>query len=136
MKQPRGFSLLEMAVAGVLMAILLSLCLKMLSATAIERQSVEKRLLAMQEAANLIERIAALPSNELTPERLALLQQTSAAPQILPGGVAQVSLESDQPDAQARQVRVEIRWGIRPEDAEAPVSLSYWPPGPRGGPSP
>jgi Tfp pilus assembly protein PilE len=129
----RGFTLVETAVAFGLMAMLIAVCLQMLSTMAAERRAVERRAVAMQEAANVVERIAALPWEQLTPERLSAMDLSRSVQESLPGGVAQVSLEPVEADPSARQIRVEITWVHPADNSEAPVSLRFWAYAPRGG---
>jgi hypothetical protein len=112
---------------------LMAVCLQMLATTAAERRAVERRAVALQEAANIVERIAALPWEQLTPERLAAMELSRSVQESLPGGVAQVSLEPVEADPRARQIRVEITWVHRADNSQAPVALSFWAYAPRGG---
>jgi len=67
----RGVVLLEVVAACGLMAVLVAVCLQMLAVTAATRRTVERRAIALQEAANLLERASALAWPDITPERLA-----------------------------------------------------------------
>ena len=69
----RGVLLIEVIAACGLTAVLLALCVQMLSLTALERRHIERRAIALQEAANLIERASAMPFDELSDAKLAEL---------------------------------------------------------------
>ena len=64
----RGMTLLELAVAGTLLGTLLVVCLQLLQATAAQRRAADQRQLALLEVGNVLERLAARPWADLTPE--------------------------------------------------------------------
>ncbi len=67
----RGFGLVEMTIACVLLAAAMAATLQVVGWVALERRAVERRERAVLEASNLMERIAARPWDELTTEALA-----------------------------------------------------------------
>jgi hypothetical protein len=120
----RGVILVEVVVGCALAALLLALCVQMLSLTAFERRDVEQRSIALEQAANLIERVAAMPYDQITPEKLAELKLPPEVEPILPGGAAKWFVTDETGDLPAKRVRVEIAWrGGRPQ---RPAKLTTW----------
>lgn len=124
--QRRGFSLLEMFVAGTLVAILLSICLQVMKATAEQQRAIEHCQLAVQEAANLMERLCARPWPQLTPETARQLQLREEIRQVLPGAALAVSVVQPAGEPEAKRIAVEIRWQGKPNRAMRPVRLVAW----------
>lgn len=119
--------MLEVVAACGLMAVLLAVCLQMLALTAATRRTVERRAIALQEAANLLERASVLAWQDVTPEQLATVDLTPSVREILPGAVAHWSVAAtNEPGPLAKQVRVEINWTNPAGQTDAPVRLSSW----------
>lgn len=122
----RGVLLIEVLAACGLTAVLLALCVQVLSLTALERRHIERRAIALQEAANLVERAAALPFDELTDAKLAELSLSPEVVQILPQAKSTFTVSDEPGDLPAKRVRVEIHWQGRGGREEAPASLTFW----------
>lgn len=122
----RGMVMLEVIVGCGLLAVFLAVCVQLLSVTALERRDIERRAIALQEAANIIERVSAMPFEEITPERLADVQLSPEVRQILPAGVAQLFVEEEAGEVPSKRVRVEINWTGTAGRPEAPARLVYW----------
>lgn len=123
---PRGFTLLEVSVAGVLLVLLMAVAVQMLGWLASERQAADRRQWAMQEAANVMERLSAQPWERLTSEHAAAIELTAAARQLLPEAQLDVKVidESEQPDA--KRLVIAVRWQRRPGQPVAQVALTSW----------
>ncbi len=128
----RGISLLELAAAGVLLAVILAVCAQFFRASAKQRRGLEARRIAMQEVANAMERLCAQPWEQVTPEGAGPIELSEDAEQTLPGG--QVEIDVLQPDDEpgAKRITVELRW--EPEVGQPPrrvrlVAWKYRPPG-------
>jgi hypothetical protein len=122
-------TLIELAVAGVLLGTLLVLCLQLLMATATLRKTVDQRQLAVCEVGNLMERLAARPWGQLTPQNAAAEKISAAARQRLPGAELKVEL-SEQPAAAdvppAKRIAVSLRWQDSAGRMLPPVTLTTW----------
>lgn len=121
----RGVVLLEVIVGCSLLAVFLAVCVQLLSVTALERRDIERRAVAMQEAANVIERVSAMGYDDVTPEKLKAIKLSPDIEQILPGATAQLSVDEESGDVPAKRVRVEIRWNAG-RGNQAPARLTYW----------
>jgi Tfp pilus assembly protein PilV len=93
-RTPGGFTLIETAVAAVLAGALLTVCLQMAAATARQRDGQDRRRTAVREAANAMERLAAVPLDELTPERAEKLETTAGLDEVLPGANLEIEVTS------------------------------------------
>lgn len=122
----RGVILIEVIVACGLAALLMALCVQVLTLTAAERRFVERRAIAQQEAANLIERVASIPFEELTPDSLQSLAIDPDVAKLLPDGLASLSLAEEPGTLPAKRVAVEVSWLGAGKRRELPVRLTTW----------
>jgi hypothetical protein len=123
----RGIMLLEAAVAFGLLAVLIAICLQMLAATAAARRAVDRRAIAAQEGANLIERLTAMPWDKITPEGLVEVPLSSSIQELLPGAAAKITVApSSDPGPQSKHLALEITWTGPTGETESPVRLDYW----------
>ena len=120
----RGISILEVCVAGILVATLMTISARMLNVVATQRTASDQRQVAIQEASSALDRLTVLPWDDLTSEKLAAGGADDAVP-TLPKGKLKVTVEDAAEDLPARRVTVEVDWrsGTR---AHAPVRLSAW----------
>lgn len=122
----RGFTILELSVATIILAALMSVCVKWMAATAGQARETRWRQTAVREADNLMERLAALAWDELSPERAASLSLSEEARRTLPGGASAVQVTPVPGPPEARQITVAVRWRPRLEMPEAEVRLVAW----------
>jgi len=127
----RGNITLEMIVSCGLLAVVIGLSVQMLASTALQRRYTERRAIALQEAANLVERASALSYDEITMERLKEITLSDEVRKILPEAVAALTL-LEEPASEVsggvpgKRVQVELKWIGAGHVPEAPVRLSYW----------
>lgn len=146
----RGMFLIEMAVAGVLLLALTTLCVRYFAVTATQRRALDQRQTALCEAANIMERLTAEPFSELTSEesaKISLLSETQAAlpegelkidladeivgqPSRLPDNAGETpapqQIENDIKKPAAKRITVTIRWQDRDGQWIEPVRLVAW----------
>jgi Tfp pilus assembly protein PilV len=127
----RGVSILELSVAIILAGVLLTGIGQLLAVVAAQQREGERRLAAMHEAANQMERLAAIPWAELTAEAAAELQLSEEAAAALPGGTLEARVTdleaSDEEYAPAgRRVEVAISWRNPAGREVDPVRLVAW----------
>jgi hypothetical protein len=118
--------LLELALSAALLGALIVVSLQLLAALSAQRRTAERQAIAMQEAANLLERVSALPWREVTPERLADVRMSQGAQQALSGATATLSVTPENGKPAAKHVRVEIGWDDAAPRVDAPVRLHAW----------
>ncbi|MBN2475804.1 MAG: hypothetical protein JXB62_14425 [Pirellulales bacterium] len=124
--KPRGTTLLEVVTAGALLAAVMLLCLQLTAATATGNRALDHRLAAIREAANLMERLATIPWDDLTPQTVQDAQLGEAARDALPGATVQVDLTTGEDQPAAKRIAVVIGWHERAGQPVAPVRLVAW----------
>jgi type II secretory pathway pseudopilin PulG len=126
MKRRRGYSMIELLVAAGLLATLLTVCVQLSGAASAEQRALRQRQAAMNEAANVLERLSIRPWNELTDKGLAEFPLSTAARQSLPEGRLEVHVVQPADQAGAKRISVQIRWPDRDGRPEKAVRLTAW----------
>ena len=124
----RGMMLLEVIVAGSLLAVLMAICVQLLSAAADQRHAADQRQCAIEELANLMERIAARPWADLT-EAVATQEQetlSASAESQLPGAELKIEIVAEPEEPDAKRITASLRWQNRNGQYVAPLSLTTW----------
>ena len=119
-------TLLECVTALALLAAGLAITAEVLATCARHRRDSEKSLAVQLEAANLVEQIAVIPYEELTPSAMQRLQLSPSFRTLLPGAELHVtSTDSPTGDPLHKRLKIEISW---PGEEETPrtVSLVTW----------
>jgi hypothetical protein len=124
----RGSLLAEVAMGTVMVMIAMTLTVKVLGYAGSQRRAADHRQRAVQEAANVMERITAYPYDEITPERARELALSPSARQSLPHAELAVAVGDEQPGASraAKRISVRLRWHGRSGEWESPVRLTTW----------
>ncbi len=136
MTKRRGFLLIELTAACLILAALLVVCLELLSATALARRANGLRQTATEEATNAMERIAAADFGELTLEHARQLARPDRVVKALPGGKLGVEVDQPKETPACKRIVVTVSWQSRPEEPEQSVRLVAWkyPLATKGGP--
>ena len=128
----RGVTSLELSVAIILAGVLLTGIGQLLAVVAAQQREGERRLAALHEAANQMERLTAIPWGELTAEAAADLRLSEEATAALPGGSLEARVTDvdagDEEDASlaGRRVDVEVSWRNPAGRDVDPVRLVAW----------
>jgi prepilin-type N-terminal cleavage/methylation domain-containing protein len=122
----RAFTITESLVALVLLAAAAALMAQMLGSVAHQRRAADQQSLALQEAANLMEQLFAMPYAELTPERAADLTLSELARHQLPGARLEIAVTPSADEPAAKEVRVALRWLDRSGQYGVPLQLTAW----------
>ena len=117
--------LIEAIVSAFLIGVLLFVSLRVLSAAAMQRRAIDKRAVALEEAAGAMQRARALAWDELTVERLNAIKLSPQIDPMLSGASLRWSVEDSTSTPASKHVRVEITWQS-PAGPAAPTRLSYW----------
>lgn len=104
----------------------MALVAQLASSLVLLHRDADRRELATQEVANLMERIAALPSAKLTAEDVSSLTKSESARRALPGAQLNVSVADSSPPSSLKRVAIELRWRGGAARNEAPVRLTAW----------
>ena len=127
----RGVSLLELMVATMLLAAIMTVCLQMLTVTAAQHRALEDRQTAIREAANLMERLSAKAWDDLTAESVRDVQLSEQARRSLPDANLEIKLTSPpitssdgEPDT--KRIAVAVHWQQRAGEPRRHVQLVAW----------
>ena len=123
---PRGFTLIEVIMTLSILAVAMTVTVHVLGWIALDRRTSERRLLAAQEAANVLERFAARPFDRVTPEAAKQAVLSEAARQALPGAEITVTVDERGAAPDSKRVAVSIRWRQRSGEWDAPARLTTW----------
>jgi Tfp pilus assembly protein PilE len=122
----RGLSILELAVAGVLLAALAVVCVKFFAASATQRRALAERRAALCEAANLMERLAARPYDQLTAKQLAQEKPSSPFAAVLPGTKLQIEVADAAGPPTGKRITLRLTWPGPDPAAPLCVQLISW----------
>ena len=122
----RGFTLLELAAAGVLMAAALVVCVQVLGWIALERRAADRRQWATQEVSNVMEHLTTRSWDELTAEAAQGVQLSQSASEVLPEAELHADVTISEMEPAAKRITVELRWRNRAGEFDAPVRLTTW----------
>lgn len=121
-----GFTLLEITVALGLLAFGLMLTAQLLGLAARQRHAAGQLLVAQLEAANALERIAAMPYDGVTAELLSNLSLSSDAKATLADGQLKAKVETAADSApHYKRITVEVAWPAG-EGPPRTVELTSW----------
>jgi Tfp pilus assembly protein PilE len=126
--RPRGSMLLETAVACVLLAALAGVCLKSFAAAAAQRLAIDQRQIALREASNLMEKITAMPWDEIdkTADKTYAESLQKSLPKELDGAEISVEVVPAAGEPAAKRLAVSLRWKDKDNQWVAPVRLTVW----------
>ena len=135
----RGIYLLEMAVAGVMLLALMTLCVRYFAVTATQRRALDQRQAALGEAANVMERVTARPWSDLTAEELSKISLSPETKLALPDGELKIDLADEEArpspptplpkgegKLEAKRITVTIRWQDNEGQWTQPARLVAW----------
>jgi len=122
----RGFSLLEVIVAAVILAALMSVCLQLLGAMASQRRAIDGRQRAIHQAANIMQRVCGRPWSELTDENVRRMQQGEQSLRAMPAVRVEIRLAQSPDELDAKQITVLIHWEDNPGRPARPIRLVAW----------
>ena len=126
MKLRRGFSMIELLVAAGLLATLLTVCVQLSGVASAEQRALGQRQAAMNEAANVLERLSIRPWNELTDKDLGELPLSAAARQSVPDGRLEIHVAQPADQPGAKRISVILRWPDRDGRPEQTARLTAW----------
>jgi type II secretory pathway pseudopilin PulG len=121
----RGMTLFELVAAAAVLGALLVVCVQLLAATTQQRRIADQRQLALLEVQNTIERLAARPWNELTPQTAAG-KLSPALSRRLPDAELKVEVTASVAEPQAKRIAVSLRWKDYSGQFTKPVTIVTW----------
>jgi Tfp pilus assembly protein PilV len=123
----RGYGMIEVAMALVVLATAMMLMVRLLAWTGLERREAGRRALAIQEVSNVMERISLERYDDVTLDGTKAIALARNADEALPGASWQVEVvEEPDPHAPAKRVSIRLRWTHASGDQDHPVALTSW----------
>lgn len=123
----RGSLLVELVIAAGMLAVILSLTVRVLGQVGQQRRAAERRQRALVEASNAMERITARPYDEVTAQGAAAVKLSPDTAAALPGAELNVDVRDESiSGVSSRRVAVRLRWKNPAGEWEAPVRLVTW----------
>ena len=122
----RGVSLIEIAVATILLATLITISLQFLVRGRLQRGAVERREAALQAAGNAMQHLTALDWAEVTPEAAATIALDPDAAAATGGGSVKASVDAVPAEGAAKRIVVEIHIPQHGGGEQARVRLTSW----------
>ena len=122
----RGILLWEMLAACVLLGTMTTVSLQFLQTAALQRRASSQRLVAVQEAANVLERLCARPWDELTAAAGRDVTLSPQADRCLRGGAVDVQIDGPSGTPSAKRIVVAVRWGQAENRPALSVRLVAW----------
>ena len=122
----RAFTMIEVVVTALILVIAMSLTMKLLAWVAHERREAERRLCAIAEVANTMERFAARPLDEVTEQSARSLKISETTREALPDAELKVNVDDKAAGDDSKRIVVQLRWRNRAGEWNAPVRLTSW----------
>lgn len=124
----RGFTVIELAAAVILLAVAMTVTVQLLGTIANERRAVGRREVAAREAANLMEHLCARPWERLSADGVKDVRLSKTAADALPGAELTVGVDEAEGvrGVPGKRLSVRLRWRNRAGEFDAPVRLTTW----------
>ena len=123
-KSRRGFSLLEMIVALVLLGAVTTIVIPALGWMGVENRLSLQRQEAAQGLGNLMDELTSRPYEQLTSDAAENLELPEALRNQLPGAKLKVEISGTEPGV--KRIRMELGWNQRNGRPIAPMRLTAW----------
>lgn len=121
----RAFTMVEVAVTVLMLAVAMTTILHVLTWVAMERRAIERREWALEEAANLMERIAARPWKDVNAGAVKPLTLSEHLRGSLPDAELSIAVD-EKAGPQLKRVAIRIRWRNQAGTWVAPVRITSW----------
>ena len=120
---PRGFTLLEVVIAGTLLGAVLIVSARMIWSVARQREAILDRQTALCEAGNVMERLFARPWGDLSDDAVKGVRLSDDFQRALPGGELTIQLIGLTEDPPAKRILVKVSWSHDPDRPQRSVQL-------------
>jgi len=124
-----GIGLMELTVAGAVLAVMMAVSMQLLGVIACERKAASRRQTAVREAGNLMQRVSALPWEKLDRQALDELSLSETAAAELPHAELEATIEDESSpsvETKSKRIGISIRWRDSHGQPVAPVRLTAW----------
>lgn len=121
-----GTTVLELIAAGAILTVLLVVCAQMLNRTASQQQAISNRRAALQMTANAMERISALPWEELDQSAAGAIATAVVRQAMLRDARLEVTVEELDETLRQKKIRVTATWLEGSDEVERKQQLTAW----------
>lgn len=122
----RGFTLIEVMVAGTLLGAVMLTVTPLLGWVARERHAAEQREVAVQEVANILERVTARNWEEITSAAVSGVKLAPESASFLDDAELRIEITENEQQPLSKQVSVSLQWKDRFQNSVAPVRVTTW----------
>jgi hypothetical protein len=109
-----------------ILTVLLAILAHMLGVLAHQRRGAARQLLAVEEVANAMERLAAMDYGELRPDEPPQVVLSAEARHSLPQAKLTIEVTQEDTAPPSKRIRVELIWENRAGQTVRPVGLTSW----------
>lgn len=121
-----GVTILELIVSAVLFGTTVTVILPTIHLYSFEQRAAVHRRMALEEAANIMDRLTARSFDEISAESVGDVTLDDELRRQLPEPEFSIALTSPSDDAAAKHISLELSWRGRPGKREVPVRLAAW----------
>ena len=122
----RGYHLMEIAGAIVVLGVAATLTTRLIvESTRVERAN-SRRMIAINEASNIVERLATIDWDRLDADLAAATKLDPAAAARLPQASLKTTIDRSKDDLLIKKIHVEIVWTDSTGRRARPVTLTVW----------
>ncbi|WP_278465327.1 prepilin-type N-terminal cleavage/methylation domain-containing protein [Gimesia maris] len=122
----RGFTLVEMMVAGVLLMTVSMIVVPAIYWVHRERRQTERRQIAIVEVENLMERVVALPFDQVQQSIVDKFALSESAVRQLPDARLQIKISEATDVKQMKKIQIQLGWKNQQGIRAMPVRLTSW----------
>jgi Tfp pilus assembly protein PilE len=122
----RGFGLIEATAALVLLAAMATLVAQIVAWSAAECRASQRRTIALVEAANAMERLAASNPQSLGAHSITEMPLSPTTKEMLPSGRLTSEIQAATGALEGKRIVIEVNWLNQAGEPEMPVRFVTW----------
>src|SRR3990172_1343520 len=122
----RGMTLIEIAAASTMLAVLLASSVQVMRVLATQQQAAMRRTMALEAVQALAEELANTPWDQLTPQAAEKLTVPDVVNTYLPGAALTATVEDEQEPVNLKRVSIELGWRTPNGQPAGPLRLTAW----------
>jgi prepilin-type N-terminal cleavage/methylation domain-containing protein len=122
----RGMTMIEIAAAVAMLGVLLASSAQVMRSLANQQRAAARRVMALQTVQALIEELANVPWDRLSPEVANKLTIPDVAKLYLPGAALLATVTDAESPVESKCLSVELRWRTPSGQPTAPLRLTTW----------
>lgn len=122
----RGFTLVEMMVAGVLLMTITMVVVPSIYWVHRQQRQTEHRRLAIVEVENMMERVVALPFNDISQAKVDQFVLSESALDQLVNAKLEIRISDSTGPLQTKKIQIQLDWNNFQGISMTPVQLTSW----------